>query len=413
MADTGGMMIRITRAIKKNEPGIEAPLFGSILKGTFLERPNRFIVRCRIDGRVAEAYLPNPGKLWELLLPGRTLYLVENPQSRSAALPYMTVAVEREGAPVLLHTHKANQVVAGLLEQRRIPGLEDARIVRREVTVGRSRFDFLLDRGGRPFLLEVKSCTLFGRCLAMFPDAVTVRGRRHLTELADLSRKGTPGGVLFLVSAPRVRFFLPDYHTDLDFARTFLDLRQDLLFKAVSVRWRGDLTLGPRSRELTIPWDLIGREARDSGDYLLILQLATDRNIAVGGLGEVAFPKGYYLYAGSARTHLRKRLARHLRKRKNFFWHIDYLRDQADACTAIPIRSSERLEHRLAGAVGQIADWFVPRFGASDCDCESHLFGMRENPVHDPRFIALLQDFRIDRLSPKVAASGQNQKLLP
>lgn len=372
--------------------------FGDIRKGLFLERPNRFVVRCLIGGCVLEAYLPNPGKLRELLLPGRTLYLVAHPQGGKAKLTHICVAVEREGRPVWLHTHWNNQVAARLLEQRRIPGLEDARIVKREVTVGHSRFDFQLERGGRPFLLEVKSCTLFGRRIAMFPDAVTVRGRRHLTELADLTRKGTPGGVLFLVSAPQARFFLPDYHSDIDFARTFLELRQEVLFKAVSVRWQDNLTLGPPIRELTVPWDLIHREARDSGDYLLILHLAEDRSLAVGGLGKVPFRKGYYLYAGSARTNFRKRVERHLRKRKTFFWHIDHLRDQADACTAVPIRSSERLEHKLAAAVRMIADWSVPRFGASDCDCESHLFGMHENPVQDPRFIALLQWFRIDRL---------------
>jgi DNA-binding sugar fermentation-stimulating protein len=69
--------------------------------------------------------------------------------------------------------------------------------------VGHSRFDFLLERNGRPFYLEVKSCTLVGRSIAMFPDAVTARGRRHLEELADMGRRGTPCGVLFLIHWPR------------------------------------------------------------------------------------------------------------------------------------------------------------------------------------------------------------------
>ena len=381
------------------------PLFGDIRKGTFLDRPNRFVVRCLVDGLLTEAYLPNPGRLWELLLPGCTLYLIRNHQKQGAKFPYLAVAVEKEKAPVLLHTHLPNQVVAHLIAKQRLPGLEDMRIVKREVTCGHSRFDFLLEKDGRPFLLEVKSCTLFRKNIAMFPDAVTVRGRRHLTELAKLARQGTPGGVLFLVSSPLPHFFLPDYHTDIDFARTFLALQDKLMFKAVSVHWREDLTLHDEVRELVIPWELIVREAGDSGSYLLVLNLSADRYIPVGRLGVVFFRKGFYLYVGSARTNLKKRLERHLRKRKTLFWHIDYLRDRADACMAVPIRSSRPLEHELAASIKKISDWSVSGFGSSDCDCGSHLFGMREPPLHTARFMEVLQSYRMDRLTPDLVES--------
>lgn len=98
-------------------------------------------------------------------------------------------------------------------------------------------------------------------------------------------------------------------------------------------------------------------------------------------------------------------MERHLRKRKTFFWHIDYLRDQVDACMAIPIRSSRPMEHELAASIKKISDWSVTGFGSSDCDCKSHLFGLRENPIHNPRFISLLQHFRMDRLTPELSAS--------
>jgi sugar fermentation stimulation protein A len=393
-------------AMNSSETEYGMPLFGDIREGTFLDRPNRFVVRFLLDGLCTEAYLPNPGRLWELLLPGCTLYLIRNPKKQHLKLPFLALAVGKEKAPVLLHTHLTNQVVAHLIATQRLPGYEGMRIVKREITCGRSRFDFLLEKDGRPFLLEVKSCTLFSQNLAMFPDAVTVRGKRHLTELAELSRQGTPGGVLFLVSSYLPHFFLPDYHTDIDFARTFLALREDLMFKAISVHWRKDLTLHDEIRELVIPWDLLGREAKDSGNYLLILRLSADRSISVGRLGTVFFRKGYYLYVGSARTNLRKRLERHLRKkRKTFFWHIDYLRDQADACTAIPIRSSRPLEHELAASIKKISDWSVKGFGSSDCGCESHLFGMCGQPLHTTRFMEVLQSYRMDRLAPELGES--------
>ena len=369
-----------------------------IHKARFIGRPNRFLVVCDLGGKALQAYLPNPGRLRELLLPGRVLYLVENPPDPDKRTRYTALAVERDGVPVLLHTHLTNDVAAHLLTAGRVPGFEGAAVIQREVTAGQSRYDFLLDRNGREFLLEVKSCTLFAGRIAMFPDAVTARGRRHLERLALHAKRGTPGGVLFLVHSPQVDAFMPDYHTDLAFSQALLAVKDDILVKAVSVTWNPDLTLGARVREVGIPWGLIEREARDEGAYLLVLEMARGRRIDVGGLGRIPFPKGYYVYAGSSRANLSKRVERHLRLRKRHHWHIDFLRSAADCCTALPVRASEDLEHGLAAALGRLADWVIPRFGSSDCRCPTHLFGFRENPLEDARFIDLLLRFRIRRL---------------
>lgn len=377
-------------------------LFPRTERASFLRRLNRFVLECTLGGRTERAYLPNPGRLRELLLPGSPLYLVENRKSRTAKLPYTAVAVEREGIPILLHTHLSNRVVERLLEQKLIPGLEDAEMVRSEAPCGKSRFDFLLRKEGKPFYLEVKSCTLFEGPIAMFPDAVTERGRRHLAELAEHARSGTAGGVIFLVHWSRADYFLPDYHTDIAFSRTFLDVRKDLLIKAVGIGWEKDLSLEREPRELEIPWHIIEDEAEDGGSYILILRLSDDKVIEVGKLGALSFPKGYYLYVGSAATHLKKRIERHLRKRKSFFWHIDFLRDHADQCVALPIRSRDRLECAIARSLHDIARRPVPGFGASDCSCPTHLFAMDENPQHNRKFIELLLYFRMGRLQEKL-----------
>ena len=288
------------------------------------------------------------------MFPGRILYLVRRPPDPSKSTEYTALAVEHEGRPILLHTHLVNDVVATLLAVKKLPGFETASVIRREAPAGASRYDFLLEKDGREFFLEVKSCTLFGSRIAMFPDAVTERGRRHLENLAHHARQGIPGGVVFVVHSPRIDTFMPDYHTDYAFARTLLEVRNDLLVKAVSVEWREDLSLGPRVRDVEIPWDFIARQARDRGSYLLVLEVAQSRRIDVGGLGKITFPKGYYVYAGSARANLTKRVERHLRRRKQFHWHIDFLRDRADSCTALPVRTSEDLEHDLAEALGRL-----------------------------------------------------------
>lgn len=363
-------------------------------EGIFLSRPNRFTVECLVRRRKKRAYLPNPGRLLELLLKGSRLYLLRN-YNQARMMDFTVLAVEREGLPILLHTHYANDVATFLIEKDLIRGLEGYRIKRREFITGRSRFDFLLERNGKELLLEVKSCTLFGRDIAMFPDAITERGRRHLLEM---SRDEFDACVLFIVNSPRVRYFLPDYHTDLSFSRTLFDVREKILIRAIGIGWRKNLSLSGDIRELEIPWGLIENDLNDSGSYILILYLGEDERIDVGKLGVLFFKKGYYIYIGSATKNLSSRIDRHRRLRKRAFWHIDYLRDRANYVTALPIRVREDLECLIAQDIKLISDWTVPGFGSSDCNCEGHLFAMRENPLERKDFIDILLYYRIDRL---------------
>src|SRR5512139_1507722 len=178
--------------------GESSSLYGSLAeRAVFIRRPNRFVVECRLGRKRVEAYLPNPGRLWELLLPGAVLHLRRN--GGEVSLPYTAMAVEREGIPVLLHTHLANDIVEELIRRKRIPGFEEREVLRREVRHGASRFDFLLSGSDRPLVLEVKTCTLFSRTLAMFPDAVTERGSRHVAELAELGTQGFDAAVIFVI----------------------------------------------------------------------------------------------------------------------------------------------------------------------------------------------------------------------
>jgi len=362
-----------------------------------LDRPNRFTLLCRLHGKEVKAFLPNPGRLWELLLPGAKVYL-ERASWREDGLPYTAVAIQKGNHPVMVHTHKTNDLVEYLIREDLVPGLEEAEILKREVSHGRSRFDFLLKKGNEEIVLEVKSCTLFGERVAMFPDAVTLRGKRHLEELADLSREGKTGAVLFLIGSPSAEYFLPEYHTDFEFSRALLAARRRLLILPLRVEWKEDLSLAPQARLLHIPWDLVEREAEDRGSYILILGLPERIRLEVGRLGTLPFRPGYYLYVGSARANLAQRIERHRRLRKRHSWHIDHLRSRAEFRCALPIRTEDGLECEIAEALEKISDWSVPGFGSSDCCCSSHLFGMREDPLRSPHFLSALQYFRMDRL---------------
>ena len=376
--------------------------YGPVIQARFIHRPNRFIVVCDASGlgRV-RAFLPNPGRLWELFLPEAVLYLApaRDPNRRTK---YTVLAVERDGCPIFLDTHATNHVARYLIEQGQVPGLERAEIVRAEVPMGNSRFDFLLRQDGHLVYTEVKSVTLFGNGVAMFPDAVTARGRRHLLELAKLEG----AAVVFLVHYPHVQWFMPDFHTDLAFSETFLEVRDKVRIVPVAVGWRKDLSLRPHVELLGIPWDYLEREVQDRGSYLLVLRLKRARRIEVGRLGACRFEAGYHVYVGSAMRNLSQRVARHLRKRKKHHWHIDYLRDVADDVVAVPIRSSLREECEVAQALATILAPGTQGFGCSDCDCATHLFHSKTFPLSMPAFHEVLQRFRMRRPPDSLPANA-------
>ena len=372
-------------------------LFNNIHKAKFLSRPNRFIIICDLDGKETKTYLPNPGRLWELLFPGVTLYL-EKSDNEERKIPWTVVAVESRGRPVMLHTHKTNDAARHLLEQGLVPGLEDAEIVRSEVKYGKSRFDFLLRRGDEDIYLEVKSCTLFSKRVAMFPDAITERGKRHVEELVHLSSGKTRCVVLFVISSPVIEIFSPEYHTDLQFALTLLKAKDKIDIIPLAISWRHDLSLDDNVKKVSIPWEKIEQEAADRGAYLFIMKLDKDMAIETGSLGKVSYRKGYYIYVGSAMKNLTKRIERHKRLRKNMHWHIDYLRQQAHFHAALPLRTSRRIECELAASLNEISQWHITSFGSTDCHCPSHLFGMTEDPLRSISFHDFLQHYRMESL---------------
>lgn len=370
-----------------------------IQRGYFIERPNRFIAHIEINGAVQVCHMPNPGRMWELLFPGVVMYVRPAGQTdRKTA--YDVVGIERDGVPILLDTQYNNDIAAKLIQEHRIPGWEEWNLLRREVTVGDSRFDLLLHKGKELFYLEVKSCTLFGRHGAMFPDAVTERGRKHIMELAAMHDEGYHTGVLFLVHWDRAQWFLPDYHTDTEFASAFMKCAPKLDWKALSLRWDTDFSVPKPGNVLAYPEEILQRENHDRGDYMIVLHLPDESDIEIGAKGRIYFARGYYVYVGSAKKHLAARLARHKRKRKKMHWHIDYLRKYAEVTAVIPIRTADDLEHDLAAAVGMIAQWQIQRFGCTDCSCPSHLFGFSDNPIHRRDFMQIVEEFRMNRLEP-------------
>ncbi|MCP4295755.1 MAG: DNA/RNA nuclease SfsA [Proteobacteria bacterium] len=365
-------------------------------KGIFLSRINRFILECCVDGEVTKVYMPNPGRLIELLHPGVILYLETN-NSPEKKYRYMVIGIKTDSCFINLHTHQTNYIVQELLENKLITSISYDSIDRREARLGNSRFDFLLSSDNEPIWVEVKSCSQYTKKTAMFPDAPTARGKKHVDKLIELGNKKIKTAIIFMIQNPKIKYFLPDYHTDLEFAKSFKSARGIVSLVPIAVALDKKFRLNSFSHRLIIPWPLIERESHDSGCYLFIGYLECDQLVTIGKLGSINFKRGYYIYVGSAKIGLSKRIARHQRVRKKKHWHLDYLRPYLKVISALPIRTQDPIECDLAGNLDELADWKMNRFGSSDCHCRSHLFGFNENPLHNRGFIDFLHYFRIDR----------------
>ena len=115
------------------------------------------------------------------------------------------------------------------------------------------------------------------------------------------------------------------------------------------------------------------------GTYCLCINVKEDKMIRIGALGELKFPKGKYIYVGSALNSLYPRLERHLKHSRGehniTHWHIDYLlREPEVSIDQIFMHDNgEKLECIIAAKVAEHGEP-TSRFGCSDCKCNSHLY---------------------------------------
>lgn len=193
--------------------------YKNIVKGTFIERPNRFIAYAEIEGKIEKTHVKNTGRCRELLLPGSSVYLEvsDNPDRKTK---YDLVAVEkiRDGKASLLinmDSQAPNNAAEKWLKKGNI--FSENAIIKREVRYGKSRFDFYIEDGERKAFLEVKGVTLEENGLALFPDAPTERGIKHIEELISCMDEGYEAYILFVIQMKEMYAFSPNDKTHPDF----------------------------------------------------------------------------------------------------------------------------------------------------------------------------------------------------
>ncbi|MEM2865746.1 MAG: DNA/RNA nuclease SfsA [Candidatus Hadarchaeales archaeon] len=175
-----------------------------------LERVNRFTVEVRTGGKRARASLNNTGRLEELVQRGRKGYCLPG----RGRLPHRLFAVEEERGGSVIDTRLQGRAFEEALSRGLLPSLRHYRVRRRNVRVGRSVLDYELVKNGEPLVVELKSAVLRSGDLASYPDCPTERGRRHVKELIELSKRGGKGALFFITSLWGVKGVTPNPQAD-------------------------------------------------------------------------------------------------------------------------------------------------------------------------------------------------------
>ena len=181
--------------------------YGEVKRGRFLARPNRFVAHVELEGERVVCHVKNTGRCRELLTSGAAVYLerAENPARKT---PYDLIAVEKGDLLINMDAQAPNKVFGEWAAAGRfLPGLT---ALRPEFTWEDSRFDFRLEDHLGPCFVEVKGVTLEEDGLALFPDAPTERGVKHLRGLRRAVERGYRAAVFFVVQMKGPRLFRPN-----------------------------------------------------------------------------------------------------------------------------------------------------------------------------------------------------------
>lgn len=202
--------------------------YKNVVSGIFLQRPNRFIALVDIDGEQTVTHVKNTGRCGELLKTGSRVWLSvsDNPARKTK---YDLIAVEkmRNGKPPLLinmDSQAPNDAAEEWLHTGELFS-KDA-VIRREVTYGNSRFDFYIEEGERKILLEVKGCTQEFDGVALFPDAPTERGVKHINELSASLTDGYEAYILFIIQMKEMKELRPNDMTHKEFGDSLREAKK-------------------------------------------------------------------------------------------------------------------------------------------------------------------------------------------
>ena len=190
-----------------------------LVRGTFIRRLNRFAALIEVDGQEEMVHLANSGRLRELLVPGYGMFLKPVPGDHRKC-PYDLSIVDLGFTLCSADARLPNTLASEAIGERRVPEFSDYTTVRREVTYTDSRLDLFLEGHDPACFIETKSVTLVEDSRALFPDAPTLRGVKHLNTLIHARSQGYRTAAMFVIQRGDAEDFTPYAAADPLFGQT-------------------------------------------------------------------------------------------------------------------------------------------------------------------------------------------------
>jgi len=187
--------------------------------GTLIKRFKRFLAEIRLDdGSEVVAHCTNSGSMKSCLENGAEVYLtpVTDPKRRTK---FTWEMIKINGGWVGINTANPNKLAFEAIAAGLIPELTGYTNVKREVVFGDSRFDVYAENETEKCFIEVKNVSLKEENYALFPDAVTTRGQKHLKTLMEVKATGIRAVMLYIVQRTDVEVFAPAREIDPEYAR--------------------------------------------------------------------------------------------------------------------------------------------------------------------------------------------------
>ena len=199
----------------------------SLIKGKLIKRYKRFFTDVKLSKEIVTAHCPNTGSMKGLLDEGNEVYLLPNNDPKRK-LKYGLEIIKSRKNLVGVNTHMANRIAQHGLENNLIKELKNNDLIKPEVFFNKeTRFDFLVEKDKQKSFVEVKNVTLFrDKETAEFPDAVTLRGTKHLLTLIDATNKGYKAYLLFLVQIQNMKYFKIAKDIDKEYHKNYLTAKK-------------------------------------------------------------------------------------------------------------------------------------------------------------------------------------------
>ena len=194
-----------------------------LIKGKLIKRYKRFFADVKINNQIVTAHCPNTGSMMGLLKEGNEVFLLKNDNPKRK-LKYGLEIIKANNNLVGVNTHMANKIVSHGLVNNLIKELNYNDTIKSEVFFNKeTRFDFLVEKKKQKCFVEVKNVTLSrNKKTAEFPDAITLRGSKHLLTLIDAIKKGYKSYLIFLVQVQNMENFKIARDIDIEYYKNYL-----------------------------------------------------------------------------------------------------------------------------------------------------------------------------------------------